>query len=160
MRVIGIDPGYTGAIAMFDGERVVVEDMPTVKGAVRGNDLNYATLGDMLSIQFSMADHAYIEQVGAMGSNQGASSVFKFGTVFGACIAVVAFSRIPYTLVPPNKWKAEMGLNRDKEKSRTRALQLFPKDAHFFSRKKDEGRAEAALIAWYGHSLLTKGKLR
>lgn len=160
MIVIGIDPGYKGAIAMYDGNRVIVEDMPIVKGQVRGNDLNYVGLGDMMAVQFAMADHAFIEQVGAMGSNQGASSVFKFGSVYGACIAAVAFLHIPYTLVPPNKWKGEIGLNRDKEKSRARALQLFPKDAERFKRKLDEGRAEAALLAWYGHTLLTKGRVR
>lgn len=160
MKVLGIDPGYKGAIALYDGDRIVVADMPIVKGQVRGNDLNYVGLGDLVSTQFSMADHAYVEQVGAMGSQQGASSVFKFGSVYGAVIAVVAFNHIPYTLVSPAKWKGDIGLNRDKEKSRARALQLFPKDAKYFSRKLDEGRAEASLLAWYGHTLLTKGKVR
>ncbi len=160
MKVIGIDPGLTGAIAIYDGSRVIVEDVPSVKGKVRGNDLNYVGLCDIMDVQFSHADHAYIEQVGAMGNQQGASSVFKFGSVYGAIIAAVAFVHVPYTLVPAMKWKGDLGLSKDKERSRARALQLFPKDASYFSRKKDDDRAEAALLAWYGYMMLTRGSVK
>ena len=49
--------------------------------------------------------------------------------------------------VIPRVWKGYFGLSSDKEQSRLKAIALFPDCANLFSRKKDEGRAEAALIA-------------
>ena len=43
-----------------------------------------------------------------------------------------------------------MGLSGDKERSRARALAMFPAIAERFARKMDEGRAEACLLARYG----------
>jgi hypothetical protein len=47
-----------------------------------------------------------------------------------------------------------MGLNRDKAASIERAKSLFPKDVERFKASKD-GRAEAALLAYFGKRLLT-----
>jgi hypothetical protein len=77
------------------------------------------------------------------------SSTFKYGVAYGALRTVVALCNIPYRLVTPGKWKNHFGLDSDKEKSRALALQFWP-GCGFFSRKKDHGRAEAALIARYG----------
>lgn len=44
----------------------------------------------------------------------------------------------------------------DKNASRGRAQQLFPRQAELFSRKKDIGRADAALIAYYGKTYTVK----
>lgn len=158
MDIIGIDPGLTGAIARFNGETLVVEDIPIVE-ATKGTDINYDGLRDIMNLMFAGADHAYIEQVGAM-PKQGVSSTFKFGKGFGAVIMAVVFLEIPRTMVSAVKWKLELGLNADKEKSRKRALELFPKYAHMFARKKDNGRAEASLLAWFGYRMQTVGRVR
>ena len=56
------------------------------------------------------------------------------------------------TIIEPSTWKKFHHLHGgDKEPARQRALQLF-KNAHaMFARKKDHGRAEAALIALAGN---------
>jgi hypothetical protein len=159
MDVLGIDPGLSGAVARFNGARLIVEDIPSVEAAKRGNDLNYDGLRDLMNIMFAGAEVAYIEDVHAM-PKQGVSSTFKFGKGFGAVIMAVAFLEIPRFMISPMKWKMEMGLNSDKEKSRKRALEMFPSEAHLFGRKKDNGRAEAALIAWYGYRMQTVGRIR
>ena len=46
---------------------------------------------------------------------------------------------------------ADMG--KDKDASRLRAIQLFPVVANRLDRKKDDGRAEALLLAEYGRRL-------
>jgi len=62
---------------------------------------------------------------------------------------VVAACGIPTTLVSPQKWKRELELSKDKNQSLEMARMLWP-DSDKFKRKKDDGRAEAALIAMYG----------
>lgn len=159
MDVIGVDPGITGAVARYNGVHLIVEDIPSVEAAKRGSDLNYDGLRDLMNIMFAGAEAAYIEDVHAM-PKQGVSSMFKFGKGFGAVIMAVSFLEIPRFMISPMKWKMEMGLTSDKEKSRGRALEMFPSEAHFFSRKKDNNRAEAALIAWYGYKMQTVGRIR
>jgi crossover junction endodeoxyribonuclease RuvC len=56
--------------------------------------------------------------------------------------------------VSPAVWKKHFKLPADKEASRALALPLFPATAEHFARKKDHGRAEAALIARYGSEVL------
>jgi crossover junction endodeoxyribonuclease RuvC len=88
---------------------------------------------------------------------QGVSSTFKFGVAYGVAQGVIASARIPVYFVSPGKWKRHFGLSADKEEARKRALHRWPGRAELFSRKKDHGRAEAALLALYGADLLLNG---
>ena len=72
----------------------------------------------------------------------------------GVLLGVLASQNIPYTTISPTKWKKSFGLTRDKDASRAAATRLFPANADLFERKKDDGRAEATLIALYGQQLL------
>jgi len=57
---------------------------------------------------------------------------------------------LEYRDVIPAKWKKQMGLiNKDKDMSRMKALQLWPDRAEWLRYKKHHNRAEAALIAQY-----------
>jgi crossover junction endodeoxyribonuclease RuvC len=54
-------------------------------------------------------------------------------------------------MVTPQKWKkAYPGLDSDKDKSRMMATRIWPEISTRFKRKKDDGRAEALLIAKWG----------
>ena len=58
---------------------------------------------------------------------------------------------LPLERVRPSAWKMAMGLRgKPKAASRGMATELFPDFADQFRRVKDDGRAEAALIARYG----------
>jgi len=81
------------------------------------------------------------------GRPQGTASSFKFGMAYGQALGVVQGLLFPYQTVSAAKWKRHMSLTSDKEYSRRRAIECFPKFADQFSRKMDEGRAEAALLA-------------
>lgn len=143
--IIGIDPGISGAIAFYfpvAPDRVSVEDVPTVDGQI-----DAATLAKRIA-QMAPA-MAIVEAVHAM-PKQGVSSSFNFEKSFGVVIGVVAAVEIPIHLVTPGKWKRHFGLSADKETSRARALQMFPATSEHFARKRDHGRAEAALLALYG----------
>ena len=45
-------------------------------------------------------------------------------------------------------WKRALGVGKDKEQARLRAMQLFA--GADLRRQNDHGRAEALLLAWYG----------
>jgi hypothetical protein len=139
--IVGIDPGASGAISFYFPSRpdlIAVSDMPLVAGEVDAAELARAIS------QFSPTV-AIIEQVGAM-PKQGVSSTFKFGVAYGVVRGVVGALAIPSHLVTPGRWKKHFRLDSDKEKARALAIRLWPASAHF-SRKKDHGRAEAALLA-------------
>jgi hypothetical protein len=151
--ILGIDPGLTGACAFFfpgAPDRVAAEDMPVVAG-----EIDCATLARRI-VQMGPAV-AIVERVGAM-PGQGVSSTFKFGRSYGAVLGVLAALQIRTHLVTPALWKKHFKLDSDKEKSRALALRLFAASPEHFSRKKDHGRAEAALLAVYGASLNISGR--
>lgn len=94
--------------------------------------------------------HALIERAQAL-PKQGASSGFKYGRAVGAIEAAITLCSIPAEIVEPSAWKRFWKLpGKDKESGRQRALQLFPAAHALLARKKDHGRAEAALLALYG----------
>jgi len=82
---------------------------------------------------------------------QGASSGFKFGRGCGALEAAIQLLEMPMTIIEPVAWKKFHGLRgKDKEGSRQKALMLFPSSHVLLARRRDHGRAEAALLAIYG----------
>lgn len=142
--ILGVDPGLSGALAFYfpTHDRVSVHDMPVVAGKVDGYGLSEA-------IRQLRPTHAVIEQV-ATRPGQGISSAFNFGEGCGVVRGVVASLAVPVVFVTPTSWKRHFRLSQDKDESRKRAMDLFPSIAKDFSRKKDDGRAEAALIArWF-----------
>ena len=93
----------------------------------------------------------FIERVSAM-PKQGVASMFSFGESYGAIKGIVAAHFLPMTLVTPVTWKAKLKVSKNKDDARYRASQLMPRFAHLWSRRKDDGMAEAALIAFYGQN--------
>jgi crossover junction endodeoxyribonuclease RuvC len=148
---IGIDPGFTGAVAFYwpAENHIEVYDMPVYKNAKGKTELNLYELHDILNPESDEPHIAIVEQVSAM-RGQGVTSMFRFGQAYGATQMAVAAHKIPMEFVTPAKWKGFMGLSRDKAVSRSLASQRFPKQADLFKRAKDDGRAEAALLALYG----------
>lgn len=154
-RIIGIDPGFSGAIAVLEGLKLVsVSDMPTVPvrwGQKTRNEVDCHGLYAVLSEASDLAHGVVVVLEDVTSSPQmGATSAFRFGQGYGAVQGVIAACGYRMELVRPAKWKKAMGLSRDKAASRVQALRLWPDQADLFSRVKDEGRAEAALMAeWY-----------
>ncbi|NDC04371.1 MAG: hypothetical protein EBZ81_15760 [Betaproteobacteria bacterium] len=98
---------------------------------------------------YNVADTvAVVEQVNAM-PGQGVSSMFSFGQAYGVVLGVLAGLSIPATAVTPAIWKKALKLNSGKDAARAKAAQLWPSHAGEFKRVKDDGRAEAALLAYY-----------
>lgn len=149
--VIGIDPGFSGAIALLDSFGVLVRvlDMPVIPNKKGRTELNKAMLHEALEPPVGYDVVAYLEQV-ASRPGQGAPATFRFGQGYGQVEMALAAHKIPTHYVTPAKWKKHFGLSKDKGASRGLATDQFPQHAMDFARVKDDGRAEAALIALYG----------
>lgn len=148
MRVVGVDPGASGAIVLLDND-VPIEWtlMPTMKvgSATR---VNAAALAKWF--EDSQAEHVFIEQVGAM-PGQGVTSMFNFGHSCGTVMGVVAALVIPHTMVTPQAWKKAAGLiGTDKDAARSRAIQMWPYWRELDKKGAGQALADAALIARYG----------
>ena len=143
----GIDPGVSGAVVFFDALEGVLEihDMPILE-VKKKKQVSPQLLSNILK-----QHHAplYIEQVGAM-PGQGVTSMFNFGKSYGICLGAAAALQLPTTTVAPQTWMKKIGKPQGKDGSRERAIQVFPSFSQSFARKKDDGRADAALIAYFG----------
>lgn len=147
----------SGAVAILTqrGDLVHVFDMPAVEILI-GRKVKRRVSAEMLAAELALyADQgarAWVEQVGAM-PGQGVTSMFAFGEAFGLARGVLAGLRIPTYTVTPATWKKSLSINSGKDGSRAKAAQFWPSHAGEFKRVKDDGRAEAALIAEYGRGL-------
>lgn len=137
--VLGIDPGKKGALAALDaatGALVWLDDMP--------NPLSGALLADLLVNEIVVA--AAVEQQ-ASRPGQGHVGPFQHGLGYGIILGTLGALRIGHEIVAAAAWKKAQGLSSDKNRSRALAVQRWPEQAALFARVRDDGRAEAALIA-------------
>jgi crossover junction endodeoxyribonuclease RuvC len=149
---IGIDPGLSGAVAVLDatGALLALHDTPVLTLRTgRGTRQEYDVPGlvGLLAPYAGLQAHVILEESQAM-PGQGTRSMFTIGVGFGAWLGVLAALALPHTRIRPHVWKRALGLGKDKEAARLRAMQLFP--GADLRRRKDHGRAEALLLAWYG----------
>jgi crossover junction endodeoxyribonuclease RuvC len=152
MRHIGIDPGLSGAIAVLTDDTLQIHDMPVMTVDRNGNakrQVSANELAELLNLYAGKDCHVYVERVSAM-AGQGVTSVFSFGRSFGMIEGILAALKMPVTFVAPATWTRAIGRSPGKDASRARAMELFPNYEYFFKRVKDDGRADAALIAHWG----------
>ena len=148
MIICGIDPGLAGAIAWISSEGdalICIEDMPVINVNGR-NKVNASALVKLLKDRW--ADLVVVEEVGAMPGN-GATSMFNFGYSAGILEGVCAALQVPLRMVRPATWKRQAGVPADKGACRMMAQRYWP-GANYFGRVKDDGRADAALLAKWG----------
>lgn len=149
--IIGIDPGLSGALAVLDGGRLVdAIDMPVVeivRNSKRKREIDPAALASILRPLAGSV--AVLERVGAM-PKQGVSSMFAFGRSVGMVEGALAALAIPVHYVTPQTWLKAMAVPGGDGGGRLRASQLFPGDVDRWRRVKDDGRADAVLIAAFG----------
>ncbi len=161
MKIIGIDPGLSGAIAILENNKVLkIFDIPVMsEGKKNKRQLNSALLVSLLkeNIIDSNEVSVVVEQVNAM-PGQGVTSMFNFGQTFGAIKGICAALDLPIFFVRPSKWKKHFELiNSTKDSSRTKAIEMYPKLSNQLSKKKDVNKSDAILIArFFSETRLTE----
>ena len=125
-KIIAIDPGKNGGIAVYSVNKdklIEVVKMPD-------------TPQDLLSFlsKYQVNSRCYLEKVGGIPGQGGASSMFNFGKGFGHLEMALLCRRIPTMEVTPQKWQKCLQLGTKgnksntewKNKLKTRAQQMYP----------------------------------
>lgn len=163
MRFVGVDPGLTGGLALLnhDASRVKTWPMPVTwitTGGRKRREIHLLELSQLVEDIVSSYDDGFIVTIEQVSSspNMGVVSAFNFGAAYMAVKACFAFhsmveeNRVIVQGAVPAAWKRVMRLTADKDLCRARARQLWPRAYKEFELTKDDGRAEAALLAEYG----------
>ena len=140
MRIIGIDPGLSGGIAILDDLKIFdIYDMPIMsEGKKNKNQLNSAQLVNIIKKNLIPNGDTFliVEQVSAM-PGQGVTSMFNFGQTFGSIKGICAALNLPIFFVRPAKWKKHFDLiNSSKDASRTKVIEMYPSISPRLSKKK------------------------
>jgi hypothetical protein len=153
--LIAIDPGKTGAMAVFNtttGQPIALESFPLTKEG----QIDLIRLNAMVT-PFKDNAIAILEKIHGYG--MGVTSALNYGINSGAWLGVLAANGIYSATVEARDWKKAMGLSSDKEQSLEMAKALYPAMSHLLKRKKDHDRAEALLIGtyWLRHNKALSG---
>jgi crossover junction endodeoxyribonuclease RuvC len=156
MRILGIDPGLDGGIALLDSHAgLAVEVIPTI--GTKRREVDGAALAHIIDAW--RPDHAYLEKVGSR-PGQGVRSMFTFGCTVGVVKGVLGALEIPFSEVLPQEWQSVVcaGCRSGDPKGAAliRARQLFPKQSFLatrLSKKPHRGLVDAACLAEYGHRI-------
>jgi crossover junction endodeoxyribonuclease RuvC len=153
-NVIGIDPGIGGALALLsrDEDLIDVADMPVLRDGSGGRAaVNAPLLAELLARWY--AREVVCEFVAAR-PKEGAVGAFSFGRSRGVVEGACAVLGLPIRFLTPPSWRRTIGLPPDrdgaKDAARSEAIRRWPAKAALFARAKDDGRADAALIAVAG----------
>lgn len=149
MRIVGVDPGCSGALALLDGSGALLDviDMPTMMILSGKTSKPRLACAELVRVLREWGpDLVAIELVGGM-PKQSAPASFQFGYAAGAVEAACAALGLRVEFTRPQEWKKAMRLTADKQGSRMMAMRMWPARSSDFKAKKDDGRAEAALIA-------------
>lgn len=145
-RVIGIDPGKSGGIAVMNAEDHSIE-------AVYKMPQTPVDAVELLS-QYSQDSTAYLEQVLTRPGQQG---MFEFGRNYGMLETALSALGISHVKVTPQKWEKEFQLHKPKTADHSRAKSehkriLKAKAQELFPRLKITlATADALLLAEWGY---------
>lgn len=165
-RILGVDPGLRGGWAVLadNGELLWCGALPVTASPSSPSKtiIDTQVLAQMLGM--TAPTIAVVEHVSSRPRQQGA---FAFGVGVGMVLGTLSACGIPYRQVSPAAWKATYGLRAAsfapdqgasgaqayrmmKDEARKVATALYPEWEESFAKVKDDGVAEAVLIALHG----------
>lgn len=151
---MGVDGGVTGAVAILDRDGTLALFEPYTMR--RTNSKNRKEV-DGPAFKTILQTYTWLNSPIELGLFErgvglpGQGGQYKYGFGNGLMVGIALALDVPYEIVDPARWKQLMRLTgKSKNDSRARASELMPKYAHLWANKTQHGRAEAALIAYYG----------
>lgn len=173
--VAGIDPGASGAIAVYDTTQkriITMQDIPTWFMTVskkKRKRIDVIAMAEVfLTLEMMGVELVVIEAVGGR-PGQSASAGFAFGYTVGVIYTLCIVQHIMIETTPPQTWKKLLNVPGKGKASDddifNRTMELLPHDRDFFKGPnggKKIDRCEAALLAKFGgdHILPTMPPLR
>lgn len=152
MILVTCDPGLTGAFCLYDTKRGSMDlyEMPTFTKMVNSRSrtvLDEQGVCDRITgFQVFGATHFVIEEVGGL-PRQSAPAAFNFGVGYATCITAARVLGLCIERVRPQVWKQKLRVPADKKAARARASEMLPFEKHNWPLVKDDGKAEAAMMA-------------
>jgi hypothetical protein len=152
-RVIGVDPGKSGAFVLWDGQDLNHFPMP-----LKEKEIDFQGVVELVGKLKEC--HFFLER--AYPGGMGVTAAFNYGRGFAAIEHAIQIHKIPVTYVEPSKWAKIMheGIDAElkpKAKSRIAVERLFPVQVNNIPRTKTgkfhEGVVDALLIAEYGRRI-------
>ena len=152
--IVGIDPGNAGALAFMSTKDGVIHlmDMPIFEWETTRTRKKIDGYAIADALRTHPVERVYMEEVWS-SPQMGVVSAFSFGNGRGIIEGIAAGLNIPMTQVKPAKWKKDLKVPADKRAAVQRASQLLPGLSSAFRGPRGgviDGRAEAALLAFYG----------
>jgi Holliday junction resolvasome RuvABC endonuclease subunit len=141
--LLGIDPGKKGGIALLNADKpsavycVETWVMPDTTRAL--HDL----MAGLPIIKVCGLEKPFYPKMIGM------ANAAKIAEAYGVIKGALAWRDIPFREVRPVEWKKSLNVSTDKNVARQRASEFFPDNADQWKLAKEDGRAEAALIAWF-----------
>lgn len=153
MRIVGVDNGLGGGLAITDGEQLETYAMPVAQdGKHRVVDPQRV----VWLLEQWRPDALCLEYAHAM-PRQGVTSTFSTGRGYGTIIGIAAAMGLPLRVVRARAWQDEMlaEVAGDDTKARSVAAASLQWPAHDFRRTPrcrdpHDGLTDAALIALWG----------
>ena len=124
---MGIDPGYSGAIAILDPKGRFID-------CVRLSETEH-DVSEFMAKYAGAVEFAILEKVSAM-PRQGVSSTFKFGTSYGFCRGLLVCHAVRFETATPATWQRNLGCLSKGDKNVTKAARHSR--CHASSRVREE----------------------
>ena len=158
MRIIGIDPGLSGAAFFYD---TITHEFTVHRFKATDGKLDVVLLSEYLFL--TEPDAVFVEKIFLTG-REGGQSALTIGSNYGRILAALEMSHLTYTEVQPRFWQRALGLKGGsraivKEEAKDLAVKRFTLMPFLFgkSRKPHDGCTDAACIALYGVLYLMEG---
>jgi hypothetical protein len=168
---LALDNGFTGAIVLLNEDFKIVQwaDMPTIPLTKKGkggkikhqHEISPTSIKDIIISMLKNIDKSnvkvYLETAGAR-PGQGLSSTFKIGRNFGINEGIIVGLELSYEVVHPRTWAGfmlkDVPAGDPKQRTMIKAQRLFGSSLPLMKPSGKilsmDGRADAALIAYYG----------
>ena len=153
---LGIDPGFSGALAVLDDKLNIIhyQDMPIIEVAKK-RELNEPELHNIVQRFSPKYDNLIVgieksQTLPGQGIVSTGRYMASYGFLRGLCVGL----GLPYVLIRPPSWKKAMLADMPKEKGSSiqKVNQIYPEIK--LTRKKDHGISDAILIARFMSTLV------
>lgn len=155
MRIIGIDPGLSGAAFFYDTN---THEFTVHRFKATDGKLDVVLLSEYLFL--TEPDAVFVEKIFLTG-REGGQSALTIGSNYGRILAALEMSHLTYTEVQPRFWQRALGLKGGsraivKEEAKDLAVKRFTLMPFLFgkSKKPHDGCTDAACITLYGQLAL------
>jgi len=158
MRIIGIDPGKSGAIAVVGGESGMLLDVFSLADQDEMEVVHCLATTPFDKNTLAYSDCVvFIEDVHS-SPQQGVASAFTFGRGYGLLLGALYALNAKVRKIRPTEWQGTLGClsGGDKKIPFGLAKELYPRN---YERKEfNKSSADAVLIAYYGYKFMQHNK--